>query len=195
MCDALRYAARPGTHRLPTLTLSNLVNDGWADVSAQNVKSAMIRQAAPLFSQMAAHFCTAPTIEHTKIKQATHKLDEFYTILSACGFAIPEAELKQLRSTVQVLATSLQHLRVIAEAEGVYRWPIRPKMHKMCHLPFHAGCINPMRVSCYADESHIGTLTKTWAKSMSGRYKDQAQVNVLSKRWVAVLLRLELGME
>ena len=92
------------------------------------------------------------------------------------------------------LAEALQRLRHDADTRSQARWQIRPKMHKMCHLPLAASSINPRIVGCYADESHTGTCCKVWMRSLVGRYANSIQNTVLAKRLLAVVVRYELGL-
>ena len=65
-----------------------------------------------------------------------------------------------------------------------------PKVYKILHYPYFARVINPKAVQNYGEEALIGTVTNTWKRSISGRYKKKVQVNVLTKRIVALPLRL-----
>ena len=190
-----RYDNHPGLSKLPKLTLACLWNDGWSDLSGPSIKSAMTRQAAPLMAELATAFCILDNLHDNLVKRLTSKLDEFYCLLYASDTFLSPEQLARLGVVVQELLGALQHLRHLADTTGAYRWVIRPKAHKFAHLPFVAGSINPLKISCYSDESHIGTLTKVWSKSISGRYSREAQRNVLSKRWLAVLLRFHLNMD
>ena len=69
---------------------------------------------------------------------------------------------------------------------------VKPTQHKMQHLPVFAAAINPRFLQCYAEESLVGTSAVIWRKTMAGQYHRVAQRTVLVKRFVGLLLRLEL---
>lgn len=71
-------------------------------------------------------------------------------------------------------------------------WQVTPKVHKMQHLPSMAKLLNPGEISCYMDEGSIGSTTKVWKRSLAGRHGEVNQRNVLAKRVLGVLVRLEL---
>ena len=54
-----------------------------------------------------------------------------------------------------------------------------------------AKLLNPGEISCYADESSIGSTAKVWKRSLAGRHDQVNQRNVLAKRVLGVLVRLE----
>ena len=64
--------------------------------------------------------------------------------------------------------------------------------HNILHYPHLARVINPKAIQNHGEEALMGTVTNTWQRSISGRYKKKVQVNVLTKRIVALLLRLAL---
>ena len=116
-------------------------------------------------------------------------------MLDAADLFLTPEQLAHLETVTQELVTTFQHLRGLADAAGLFRFPIRPKAHRLCHVPFACASINLAKVTCYSDESHVGTLTKVWSKSIAGRYRPRAQANVLAKRWLSILLRMELGLD
>ena len=68
---------------------------------------------------------------------------------------------------------------------------VSPKVHKMQHLHQQSGLFNASKIACWSEDSLIGSCVRTWARSMSGRYKRDAAFNVLAKRVVALLVRLD----
>ena len=103
-----------------------------------------------------------------------------------------DAEVEQLRVITTAFGTAYQRLRGIAMGKGDFSWQLKPKVHKFMHMPFLASVMNVRCASCYADESAVGTTCGVWKRSVAGRYKRHVQRNVLTKRWLAVLLRFEL---
>ena len=82
--------------------------------------------------------------------------------------------------------------REFARIDHKLNFNVTPKMHKLQHLHLYARILNPRWVQNYAEESLIGTTTTIWQKSIRGNYSDHVQENVVLKRTVGLLLRLEL---
>ena len=99
-----------------------------------------------------------------------------------------DRDLDRLRSICIEFGEHFMWCRELSRRDGLLWWEITPKVHKMQHVPKMAQMINPRFVQCYFPESLIGTTTKVWKRSMSGRYKNSAQRVVLSKRLLGVLL-------
>eukprot|EP00959_Pyramimonas_sp_CCMP1952_P389432 8160379-Pyramimonas_sp.AAC.1 len=53
--------------------------------------------------------------------------------------------------------TNYQRCRQYARSLRELAWEITPTVHKVMHLPMLSQCFNPRRISCYPDESLIGT--------------------------------------
>ena len=81
--------------------------------------------------------------------------------------------------------------REYAKQRGELSFNVRVKVHKMQHLGAMAEIMNPAWVSCYSEESSIGTSVRVWRQSMHGRYAETVQQRVLLKRLCGLWLRLE----
>ena len=87
--------------------------------------------------------------------------------------------------------THFQWCREWSRTTNLLAFNTTPKVHKMQHLPFFCGILNPFLTSCYMDEPQIGTTCKCWQRSVAGRYHRVAQKTVLAKRLLGFLLRLD----
>ena len=188
------YDLHPGVGRLPKLTSASLVLNGWTELHGPAVKAANSRHAAPLFAAMAREYCPGGTDHENLLIDVTLALEEFYEILANAEMFLSPAELARFSDVTLELGVAMMKLRHLSEGRGLHRWQVKPKVHRMAHLPGFAKCINPRRVSCYSDESHIGTCCKIWKRSLVGRYQSHIQRSALAKRWLSVVLRLELGL-
>ena len=70
---------------------------------------------------------------------------------------------------------------------GRVRYNITMKFHYMAHLPELAATINPIRVTTYLEESHLGHGSKIYNHAA---YKKNAQRAVLEKWLIAMQLRI-----
>jgi len=188
------YDRRPGSHRLPTLTLANLTNaEGWSCLAGPAIKAANTRAAAPFFAELAMQYCNNDTPQGRDICLVTRSLADMYDIMNYSPMFLDAQSLERFQTVVYDFGIALQRLRACALDNHDLSWQVRPTTHKAMHLPLMASVINPRLVSNYADESQIGTTTRVWKGSVSGRYKAHVQRIVLAKRWLAVLLRYERG--
>jgi hypothetical protein len=188
------YADRPGTHRLPTITLANLVgSSSWSELSGPGIKAASTRASAPFWAALAQEFFDGAGECHVVVRKVTLRLAEFYNLLASAPMFMDDATLQRLGEVVVDFGIAVQYLRSWAETNQLLFWQVRPKLHKAMHMPFEASVINPRTVSCYSDESQVGTSARVWKGSVKGKYKDHVQRAVLAKRWLAVLIRYERG--
>ena len=189
------YAEHPGGNRLPAFLLQNLRGaDKWWNLHGPSIKAANTRQAAPAFAALARECLVSDSLEHRLAVEATCLLEEWYDLLATAPMFFPSELCGRFDQVTTDLGICMQRLRMVSLDNGRLAFPVRPKLHRMLHFPFYASSISPKVVSCYADESHIGTLCKVWKRSVSGRWQAHAQKTVLQKRWLAILLRFELGL-
>ena len=100
-------------------------------------------------------------------------------------------QIAELKEICIKLGEGYQRLREHARVAQTLSWPVRPKTHRMQHVPLMSAVINPVFVQCYSEESQIGTTTRLWKRSIAERYQATVQGAVLVKRLVGLLLRLE----
>ena len=189
------YDDHPGTHRLPKLFLSNCVQSGWAELHGPAIKAANTRAAAPVFQHLCHVYMTADTARDRTVLALADCLVEFYNVLYDSPMFLSDAALDRFKKLCVLFGEQYQTLRGLSLSAGELAWPVRPKCHKMQHLPLYASVMNPTAVQCYAEESLVGTTTKCWKRSMSGRYRRSATHTVLTKRLVGLLCRFETAWE
>ena len=124
--------------------------------------------------------------------QLVDDLCRFYQVLYTGDRYLPEPALQQLRTVTQRFGDNYQLLRELCRERGLLFFNVTPKVHKMQHVPLLAEVMNPRYVQNYAEESLIGTCTRIWAKSVSGRYRLTAQKAVIANELVGLLMRFEL---
>ena len=168
--------------------------DGWSELHGPNVKAANSRHAAPLFRSMAEAYCTSGSQQDQLIRGVTAGLDDLYRCIADGPMFFSAAQHAEFARVLQDLLVHLQMLRHLSQVERQMRWQVKPKTHRLAHFVMYAAAINPRFASCYPDEGHVGTMTSIWKKSIAGRHRAHSQRTVLSKRWMAILLRLELGL-
>ena len=161
------------------------------DLSGPAIKAAITRNAAGFFEHLATTFFTSDSPKDRHLRQVTSSLYAFYGTLYGAGMFLSEDEVNTLQGHTTAFGLAYQRLRNLANTEEQLLWPVRPKVHKMQHVPELAGVINPVHAQCYGDESLMGTTAAVWRRSMSGRYKKNVQSVVLTKRLTGLLLRLD----
>lgn len=186
------YKRRPGSHRLPRIRVGNLVNDGWADLHGPGIKAANTRAAAGFFEDIAARYLSGGDKYGTHIVQVARSLNQFYTIIYSSERFMTDASIDRLKEVCIVFGGGFMRCRENARKQGELSWRVTPKVHKMQHIPAMCALMNPRFVSCYSEESQIGTTLRVWKRSVSGRYKAAVQRNVLTKRLLGLFLRLEI---
>ena len=119
-------------------------------------------------------------------------LHEFYEVLHNEPVFVSDSGISRLHAARNQLGAEYKSLREIAWVADRRDWHSVPKVHKILHYPYFARVINPRAVQNYGEEALIGTVTNTWTRSISERHKKKVQVSLLTKRIVALLLRLAL---
>ena len=109
----------------------------------------------------------------------------------ACFLFLLAEEKVRLAKVVELFGVSFQWCREYSRRENVFAFEVTPKVHKTMHLPFIAVITNPGRNNNYAEESMVGSMTKVWKASKSGRYKRNVQLVTIMKRLLGVFMRLE----
>ena len=186
------YEARPGSNRLPTIKISDITKDGWATLHGPAIKSAMTKEAVPFFADFANRFFSKERSVHEGLMiDLMRELNDFDSVLEGQGTFVAPAAVRRLRQICERFGSIFMQLREQARTEERLAWQVTLKVHKMQHLPIVAKLINPREISCYADESAIGSTTRVWKRSLAGRHHRVNQHNVLAKRVLGVLLRFE----
>jgi hypothetical protein len=183
----------PGKGKLPRLLASNLVaSNKWWELHGPAIKAATTRNSAAMFAAMSRDHYDTTTRFGGLVCEITSKLEEWYLALKDAGMFMSDAELESFEQITLDLVTTLQTLRAEGQMQSTLTWHIKPKSHKLCHLPLYASLVNPRFVGCYKDESHVGTVCKAWKASMSGRFQDHVEKTVLVKRFLGVVIRYEV---
>ena len=187
------YEPKPGVSRLPMLKEKCFVQSGWGELHGPAFKAAVTRHAVPFFHELVCKYCTAATPRDTCLTQTLASLVKIYDVMyQSDTFLTPEAVV-DLRAACVSFGEGYMRLRELSRRSGVLAFGMKPKVHKVQHLPFMSESINPRNVQCYSEESLMGSCVKTWKGTSHGRYKGTAQKVVLIKRVTAVILRLELA--
>ena len=178
------------TSRLPPLIPTSLVLDGWAELTGTVVKAAATRHAVPWCAALCRAHLTSGSEEDRVVIQMADDLVELYRILYSAGRFLTADEVRRLRDVCLSFGRGFQYMREYSRLNSECWFNVKPKVHKMQHLPMMAEALNPRYVQNYSEESLIGTSTKIWARSVAGRYKRGVQRTVLAKKAVALLLGL-----
>ena len=177
---------------MPPLRLTNLVLDNWSCLTGQTVKAANCLGFSAWLVEIAEEFYSDDTDEYCRmVVRTASALNRMYEIIYAAGVFLNDREVRELRRVLAKLGASVMSLRDLARGRGMQAWNVTPKMHMIQHFGAFPANLNPKWVQNYTEESAIGTTTKVWARSASGRYRETVQKMVLLKRLVALVVRLE----
>ena len=186
------YAGRPGHNRMPHLRLTNLVSDGWSCLAGPIVKAANTRALAPFLVVLADEFYADIDDEFAlMVSRAARGLNRMYEIMYAAGVFLSDSEVAELRRVLARLGATVMILREMSRGRGILAWNVTPKMHMLQHLGSFPAKVNPRWLQNYMEESSVGTTTKVWSRSASGRYRRTVQKMVFLKRLVTLMIRLE----
>ena len=180
-----------GMIRMPPFRLANLESNEWACLSGPTIKAANTRSLAPFLVLLAEKFYDPNTEEGRNVQRIARCLQRMYQILYSSGLFLTDAELNEFRRVLSRFGASFQTLRALAEADNRMLWHIIPKVHISQHLSTQAAVMNPRFCQNYTEESQIGTATRIWKRSASGKYRSGIQRLVLLKRLVGFVVRFD----
>ena len=183
--------AHPGEIHLPVIKESNLRKDGWGDLHGPAFKSTITRHAAGFFKHLSNKFLILQTPEEQSMTRVLNNLYELYGMLWNSPRFLLQNDLDELQRVCIQFGEDWMRCREFARLRNALLFNVTGKVHKTQHIPAMAAIINPAWVSCYAEESLIGTTMKVWKQSQKGRWKRLIQKRVLLKRLCGLVLRLE----
>ena len=136
-----------GVHRLPELRLSNMTNDGWADLHGPAVKAANTRTAAPCFKKLVMRYYKGETPLERSLRSVVSASDSFYKVLYSQPIYMSDEAVAELRAHCLSFGEHYMRLRELARRESRLVWRVTPKVHKLQHIPTLATYFNPDRIS------------------------------------------------
>ena len=186
------YAKHPGANRLPRLRRNNLLNDGWWELSGQVIKAAAMRSAPPLFAELANATLVGDNPRAAQAPRLAELFDTFYTAVYAARLFPSDTDIGKVRAIINEFGEVIMSLRADSMQRNKLYFKITPKVHKLMHVPMYMEVMNPRWLQAYLEEGLIGSFTKIWQRGVKWRYERQIQSNVLLRRYLGLLLRLEL---
>ena len=188
------YGRHPGMTPLPHIGDNNLRKDGWADLHGPAFKAAITRNASGFFKHLAGQLLGGVGVNgnfEQWLLSVVSRLDTIYSLMWGRPRFLPANTINELRAECISFGEDYMRCREHCRVRRILSFNVTPKVHKLQHLPAMAEIMNPAWVSCYAEESLVGTTIRVWKQSMHGRYKKMVQRQVLLKRLCGLLLRLE----
>ena len=171
--------------------LKNLTENGWGNLHGPAFKAAITRNASGFIKDLAAEFLGGGDDFEKCMARLAADTDECYKALWGKPRFLSDKELSHIETVYNNFGVSYMECREGARRRNFLGFEVTPKVHKTQHIPLMSKIINPTAVQCYAEESLVGTTTRTWKMSMSGRYKKGGQRKVLLKRFCGLMLRLD----
>ena len=189
------YRAHPGLLPLPPIRRQNLRRDDWAELHGPAFKAANSRQASGFFLHLATKYLQGRTVGGQDLESCmwriVYGLNDLYSLMwGQPRFLLPEHVLR-IREACISFGEAYMRCRQWAKERGELAFNVTVKVHRMQHLAAMAEIMKPAWVSCYSEESSVGTTTRVWRQSMHGRYAKTVQHRVLLKRLCGLWLRLE----
>ena len=143
------------------------------------------------FKHLSNKFLILQTPEEQSMTRVLNNLYELYGMLWNSPRFLLQNDLDELQRVCIQFGEDWMRCREFARLRNALLFNVTGKVHKTQHIPAMAAIINPAWVSCYAEESLIGTTMKVWKQSQKGRWKRLIQHRVLLKRLCGLVLRLE----
>ena len=165
-----RYNARSGSNRLLSISLANITAEGWGDFSGPAIKAAMTKEATPF-----CIVCRSLLARWGRLRGVHAGCRAWpqgcYGVMDGQDLIITPASLRKPRHTCTTFGHDSMRRREHVRAQNLMSWQTTTKVHKMQHIPALARMLNPKHISCYIDESSIGTTTTVWKRSLMGEFQ------------------------
>ena len=176
----------------PKIRLINIHDaNGWANLSGPAFKAAITRNGARFFQQIVEKYFTGEDELCTNMRKLIASIVQFNEILYTADMFMSAAEIGAFEAATLRFGEAYQALREVSRRNERLAFNVTPKVHKVQHFPIFARVINPAFLSCYGEESLIGTTMTVWKCSVKSQYRDFVQRNVLVKRLLGLFLRFE----
>ena len=189
------YADRPGTSKLPHIREANVTAaDNWGNLHGPLYKAAIMRNAAPFFRFLVCKYCVGGSRKDVILRSLVCGFADIYVTLWTGPHFLDVAASAKLAEQVKQFGEDYMRAREYSRRAAWLSFPIRPKIHKIMHLPQIAGTVNPRHAQCYGEESAMGTVSTIYHGTAAGRYHRTIQRTVLIKRLTAVILKFELSL-
>lgn len=178
-------------NRLPRIKLAACTADGWANLSGPSIKSAMTKHASDFFKLFCLrHFREADDSEKC-VTEIACDLDSFYAVLQGEDWFLRPRALRELQAICDRFAENYMRAREYCRQHTILAWEVTPKVHKLGHVVMYSRLLIPRKLAAYSEESAIGSTCKVWSRCLAGRYTAVVQRNVLAKRLLGAIIRLE----
>ena len=161
------------------------------ELSGPAIKAANTRCGVPLVRDFCKEVFKTPDEVDTDVVAVLSELSDWYDILFEGGVFLEGSALERLRELTTSIGVRVLRLREWSRVNSKLYWSVKPKMHKMQHLPIYAELLSLRYLHVYMEESHMGTIARIYQAAMRGRYYDDIQSNVLLRRVLGLFLRME----
>jgi hypothetical protein len=172
------------SHRLPTLTIRSLFDDGkvsgFPSLLGPAIKAANTRACAAWVVSIAALFDDHSVASRHRLT-VCESIVAWYKLVYSAGVVLTHAEFRLQFRLVQRCLRSYQWLAWDSAASGVFNWHIIPKHHFWAEMAYQAELLNPRFQQCYSGESMVGRVMPIFKRSINGPCRNTVQRTVLRK--------------
>ena len=103
-----------------------------------------------------------------------------------------DADIDRVRAITNELGEVIIRLRADSMHRNKLYFKITPKVRKLMHVPMYMEVMNQRWLQSYLEEGLIGSLTKIWQRGVKGRCERRIQSDALLRRYLGLLMRMEL---
>ena len=112
---------------------------------------------------------------------AACKLEEIYDLLDIPNFHMTPTQLQQFQNSVEKLLMHYGWCAKHSFKNGLLRYSIVQKAHKLAHLPEMAKDVSPRCTQCYGAENFMGLMVGIAKRSIAGAAPHKAASTITTK--------------
>lgn len=181
----------PASQRVGILKVSNIGESSSVYPLLKHIKGRRVRYLVPVVKKLAEKYRAADGSHGQHRAIVAGKLAEIYDLLDIPNFHMTPTQLQQFRTSVEKLLLHYGWCAKNAFRNGLLRYSIVQKTHKLAHLPEMAKDVSPRCTQCYGAESFMGLMVGIAKRCTAGTAPHKAGSTITMKYRMSMHLLLQ----
>ena len=181
----------PASQRVGLLKISNIGESSSVYPLLKHIKGRRVRYLVPVVRRLAEKYKATGGSHGQHRAMAACKLEEIYDLLDIPNFHMTPTQLQQFQNSVEKLLMHYGWCAKHSFKNGLLRYSIVQKAHKLAHLPEMAKDVSPRCTQCYGAESFMGLMVGIAKRSIAGAAPHKAASTITMKYRMSMHLLLQ----
>ena len=181
----------PASQRVGLLKTSNIGESSSVYPLLKHIKGRRVRYLVPVVRRLAEKYKATGGSHGQHRALVACKLEEIYDLLDIPNFHMAPSQLQQFQTSVEKLLLHYGWCAKHSFKNGLLRYSIVQKTHKLAHLPEMAKDVSPRCTQCYGAESFMGLMVGIAKRSIAGAAPHKAASAITMKYRMSMHLLLQ----